>query len=98
VWNVTTKAIPVVIGATGTVSKSFRKYLNDIPEKHEFKKLQKTSILGTAHTVQNVLIQGDTKKRELLKLLLCTFQNIIVFVKHFYGESTLLTVPLIHDY
>ena len=26
------------------------------------------------------------------------FQTIIVFVKHFYGESTLLTVPLFHDY
>ena len=53
-WNVTTKAIPVVIGATGTVSKSFRKYLNNMSEKYEFKELQKTSILGTAHTVQNV--------------------------------------------
>ena len=25
-WNVKTKAIPVITGATGTVSKSFRKY------------------------------------------------------------------------
>jgi hypothetical protein len=56
VWNVTTKAIPVIIGATGTVSKSFRKYLNNMPEKYKFKELQKTSILGTAHTVQNVLM------------------------------------------
>ena len=55
-WNVTTKVIPVMIGAAGTVSKSFRKYLNSMPEKHEFKELQKASILGTAHTVQNVLM------------------------------------------
>ena len=30
-WNVKTKAIPVIIGATGTVSKSFRKYVSNIP-------------------------------------------------------------------
>ena len=27
-----------------------------------------------------------------------TFQALIVFVKHFYDEITLLTVPLIHDW
>jgi hypothetical protein len=32
-----TKVIPVIIGATGTVSKSFRKYLNNIPGKHDIK-------------------------------------------------------------
>jgi len=32
-WNVNTKAIPVIIGATGTISKSFRKYVSNIPEK-----------------------------------------------------------------
>ena len=47
-WNVKTKAIPVIIGATGTISKSFRKYVSNIPGKHEVKKLQKTTILGTA--------------------------------------------------
>ena len=26
-WNVKTKVIPVIIGATGTVSESFRKYV-----------------------------------------------------------------------
>jgi hypothetical protein len=30
-WNVKTKAIPVIIGATGAVSKSFRKYVINIP-------------------------------------------------------------------
>ena len=37
-----TKVIPVVIGATGTISKSFRKYVSNIPGKHEVKELQKT--------------------------------------------------------
>jgi len=35
------KAIPVVIGATGTISESFRQYLSNIPGKHEIKELQK---------------------------------------------------------
>ena len=48
-WNVKTKVIPVIIGATGTISKSFRKYVSNIPGKHEVKELQKTDILGTAH-------------------------------------------------
>jgi hypothetical protein len=30
-WDVKTKVIPVIIGATGTVSKSFRKYVINIP-------------------------------------------------------------------
>ena len=41
-WNVKTKVIPVIIGATGTVSKSFRKYVSNVSGKHEFKELQKT--------------------------------------------------------
>ena len=32
-WNVKTKIIPVIIGATGTISKSFRKYVSNIPGK-----------------------------------------------------------------
>ena len=28
-WNVKTKVIPVIIGATGTISKSFRKYMSN---------------------------------------------------------------------
>ena len=55
-WNVKTKVIPVIIGATGTISKSFRKYVSNIPGKHEVKKLQKTAILGTAHIFRKVLM------------------------------------------
>ena len=32
-WNVKTKVIPVIIGATATISKSFRKYVSSIPGK-----------------------------------------------------------------
>jgi hypothetical protein len=34
-WIVRIKVIPVIIGATGTISKSFRKYVTSIPGKHE---------------------------------------------------------------
>jgi len=55
-WNVKTKVIPVITGATGTVSKSFRKYVSNTPGKHEVKELQKTAILGTTHTLLKVLM------------------------------------------
>jgi hypothetical protein len=54
-WNVKTKVMPVIIGATGTVSDFFRKYLSSIPGKHDIKELQKTAILGTAHILREVL-------------------------------------------
>jgi hypothetical protein len=47
--------IPVIIGATGTILKSFRKYVSNIPGNHEIKELQKTAILGTAHIFRKVL-------------------------------------------
>jgi len=55
-WNVKTKVIPVIIRATGTISKSVRKYVSNIPGKHELKELQKTAILGTAHILRKVLM------------------------------------------
>jgi len=54
-WNIKTKVKPVIIGATGTISKSFRKYVSNIPGNHEVNELQKTAILGTAHTLRKVL-------------------------------------------
>jgi hypothetical protein len=54
-WNVKTKMIPAIIGETGTISKSFRKYVSSIPGNHEVKELQKTVILGTAHILRKVL-------------------------------------------
>jgi hypothetical protein len=55
-WNVKTNVIPVIIGATGTISKSFRKYVSNIPGNHEVKELQKTAILCTAHILRKVLM------------------------------------------
>ena len=55
-WNVNTKVIPVKIGATGTISKTFRKYVSNKPGNREVKELQKTAILGTAHILRKVLM------------------------------------------
>jgi len=55
-WNVKTKVIPLTTGVTGTISKSFRKYVSSIRGKHEVKELQKTAILGTAHILRKVLM------------------------------------------
>jgi hypothetical protein len=40
-WNVKVKVIPVIIGATGTISKSFGQYLSNTTGKHKIKELQK---------------------------------------------------------
>jgi hypothetical protein len=54
-WSVKARMIPIIIEATGTILKSFRKYVNGIPGNHEFRELQKTAILGTAHILRKVL-------------------------------------------
>jgi hypothetical protein len=55
-WSVKTKVIPVIIGAFGSTSHSFRKYLRNIPRKHEVKELQQSAVLGTAHILRTVLM------------------------------------------
>jgi len=55
-WNVKTNMIPVIIGANGTISKSFRKYVSNTPGNHEIKELQKTAIIGTAHILRKTLM------------------------------------------
>jgi hypothetical protein len=54
-WKVKTRVIPVIIRATVTISKSFRKHISNITGNHEVKELQKTAILGTAHMLWKVL-------------------------------------------
>jgi hypothetical protein len=40
-WNTKCFVIPVIIGATGIVSKSLQKYLGTIPGQHSIDSLQK---------------------------------------------------------
>jgi hypothetical protein len=49
------RVIPPIIGATGTILKSFRKYVSNIPGNHEVSELQKAAILDTAHILRKVL-------------------------------------------
>jgi hypothetical protein len=53
-WTVKENVIPVIIGVTRTISKSFVKYMNKLPEKHKIKELEQTAILGTNVNVQNI--------------------------------------------
>jgi hypothetical protein len=53
-WTVKINVISVMVGATGFIQKSFRKYLSNTSGKHELKELQKTAILGTAHILRKM--------------------------------------------
>jgi hypothetical protein len=55
-WNVKIRVIPVIIGATGTILKSFIKYVSTMPGNHEVMEIQKTAVLGTAHILRKVLM------------------------------------------
>ena len=52
-WKVKTCVIPVIIGATGTISKSFRKYISNIPGNHEVKEPENSHIGHCAHTSES---------------------------------------------
>ena len=54
-WNLKWTIIPVIIGATGIVTRSLRKNLEAVPGKHSIDSLQKTAILGTSHIIRKVL-------------------------------------------
>ena len=61
-WNVKTEMMPVIIGATGTVSELFRKYVSNIPGKHEVKELTENSHIGhCTHTAES----ADVKVQQI---------------------------------
>ena len=78
-WNVKAKVIPVITGATGTISNSLRQYLSNIPGKHKIKGLQKKNshtghcthraesanvkVLNIFHGRNNVTCSRDCKYR-----------------------------------
>jgi len=53
--NLKCTIVPVIIGATGIVTRSLRKNLETIPGRHSTDSLQKTAILGTSHIIRKVL-------------------------------------------
>ena len=67
-WNVKTKVIPVITGATGTILKSFRKYVSNIPGNHEVKELTENSDTGhCAHTSESANVEMEST----LELAIC---------------------------
>jgi len=54
-WNLKCTIIPVIIGATGIVTRSLQKNLEAVPGKHSIDSLQKTAMLGTSHKIRKVL-------------------------------------------
>ena len=58
IWNQkVVKSVPIVIGALGTVSKNFKKYLDMIEIDCSVELLQKATLLGTARIIRYVLSQ-----------------------------------------
>ena len=57
-WNVIAKVIPVIVGATGTISESCRQNLSNKPGKHEIKQLQKKNshIVHCTHKLREELM------------------------------------------
>jgi len=53
--NLKCTIVPVIIGATGIVTRNLRKNLETLTGKHSIDSLQKTSILGTSHVIWKVL-------------------------------------------
>jgi hypothetical protein len=54
-WDLKCAVVPVIIGATGIVTRSLRKHLEAVPGKHSIDSVQKTDVLGTAHIKWKVL-------------------------------------------
>ena len=57
-WNVKTKVIPVIIGATGAISKSFRKHVSDISGTTE-----KRHIGHCTHSSESANVKEQTSQR-----------------------------------
>jgi hypothetical protein len=57
-WNVKAKVIPVITGASGTVAKSLRQYLRNIPGKYEIEEQQnKCHIWHCTHPAGSVNVK-----------------------------------------
>jgi len=54
-WNLKCTIVPVIIGATGIVTRNLKKSLETVPGKHSIDSLQKTAILGTSHIIRKVM-------------------------------------------
>jgi hypothetical protein len=56
-WNVVAKVIPVIKGATGTISQPLRQYLSNLPGKHKIKDCKKSHIGNCTHTARSANVK-----------------------------------------
>jgi hypothetical protein len=54
-WNLKCTIIPVIIAATGIVTRSLRKNLEAVPGIHSIDSVQKTAVLETSHIIRKIL-------------------------------------------
>jgi hypothetical protein len=71
-WNVKTNAISVIMG-NWIHLRIVHKQLSDITGKHEIRELEKTAILGTAHTLENTNVKY--KRYNIVNNTTCATQN-----------------------
>jgi len=82
-WNLKCTIIPVIIGATGIVTRSLRKNLETVPGKHSIDSLQKAAILGTSHIIR--------------KVLQCEAGSVSVGVHRWFKRTTVKKKPVTGD-
>ena len=54
-WKMKTEVVPIVIGCTGVVAKTLKKYVNKISNKINIAVMQKQAAINTAIIVSSVL-------------------------------------------
>jgi hypothetical protein len=54
-WKVSTKIVPVIIGAFGTIKEGLVQNLQLLPGHPSVTELQKVSLMSTAHSIREVL-------------------------------------------
>jgi hypothetical protein len=74
--------MPVRTEATGTTSKSLRKYVSNIRGKREIEELQKTAILGAAHILRKVLkyVQNIQVENSITCVMNCEYRIAIKYI------------------
>jgi hypothetical protein len=93
-WSVKAKVILVIIGATGTILKSLRQYLSNIPGKHEFNKNSRighcshttenanVKVQNTFHGQSNIICSTNCKYNTIYPRNMVCFRYIIVNTLH----------------
>ena len=78
-WNVKTKVVAVVVGASGSMSDNFNKEIESIPGKPSAEDIQNIALNGTAvlisaaHILRKVLGWLNNWHRKVKYFCLCTF-------------------------